>query len=125
MNRSGERGTALISVIMSIVILMIALSMVTSVFFSASRLTRRAADFSAASNFAEGVLERVTAEPFNRAQTAEIRNDLPKLPGAECFVAVRQLEDGLKEVTVSVSWTQEKQRQKTTLSTLVARGAIR
>jgi type II secretory pathway pseudopilin PulG len=122
MIRADERGTGLISVMVAMVILLVALSMITSTFFGASKLTRRAANFTAAGNFAEGVMERVTSQPFDRVITTKVTDGLPRLSGADCAVGVRDTGEGLKEITVTCSWSEGDQRRKTALSTLMARG---
>jgi hypothetical protein len=122
MIRADERGTGLISVMVSMVILLVALSMITSTFMGASRLTHRAANFTSAGSFAEGVMERMTSQPFDRVAATKVTNGLPRLPGAECAVSVRDAGDGLKEITVTCSWLEGQQRRKTAFSTLMARG---
>jgi len=120
-----KRGLALISVIVAVAILTCALTMAVSAFVSAARLTRHAANFTAASNFAEGVMERVKAEPFAGIKTAEVRSGLSTLPQAACTVNVKPAGDGLKEVAVACSWVEAGQRREVRFSTLVAMGGAR
>lgn len=118
----NQRGVGLISVMVSIVILLTALSLITSTFVGASRLTHRAANFTSAGNFAESVMERVTSQPYDRVVATKITNGLPKLPGVQCDIAVRNTGDGLKEVTVTCSWLEGQTPRRTEFSTLMAKG---
>lgn len=126
MNRlTNNLGIGLISVIVAIAILATATTAAVSVFFSAARLTRLAADFTMASNFAEGVMERVTADPFDDIAAKETTAGLPVLSDAKCLLDVKPAGDGLKEVTVTCSWNEGETRYHITFSTLVARGGAR
>lgn len=122
---TDQRGTTLISVVVAIAILTVALSMAVSTFYSASRLTRRSMEFTAASNYAEGVLEKTELMPYSQLHTMEITGSLPKLKGAQCMQQVTETNDGLKQVTVTCSWLSGSQKRSVRLSTLAARGSIR
>lgn len=122
---SDRRGTTLLTVVVSIAILSVALTMTTSAFFSASRLTRQAADFARASSFAESVLERVRVQPFESIATSQVTNGLPSLIDARCSIDVKAPEPGLKEITVTCAWTSGEKQRQAAISTIVAKGALR
>jgi len=117
-----NRGAGLIGVMVSIAILMIALTAAVSSFYSASRLTKEVNSLSIASNFAEGVMERTTALPFDQIITSEVTDRLPELPEVSCNVNVKPCGNGLKEVTVTCKWIEMKRERTTGFSTLIARG---
>ena len=119
---SSKRGTALVTVIVSIAILAIALAAAASAFMSASRLTKHAAYVATASNFAESETERVRSLPFDLIKTANITGGLPNLPQSQCAVSVIKPEPGLKEITVTCSWVERKIPYHARLSTLIAGG---
>ena len=121
-NRSGE---TIITLIVSIAILAVALAGAASVFISASKLTRHAANMTAAANFAESAIEHVRSEPFASIKTVNVTRGLPKLPGVRCAAAVASPEPGLKEITVTCSWAEGQTPYSVRLATLVAGGQRR
>jgi len=121
---NNRRGIAIITVIVSMAIIAVALTMAVSAFVSATRLTRHAANFTLASNFAEGALERARSQPFDSIRTMSI-SDLPKLPEVKCDLSVTSLENGLKNLTVTCAWTEGTRPCRVVFSTLVARGGSR
>lgn len=123
--RDSRRGATLISVIVGIAILSIAATMAASTFFGASHAAKRAAEFAGAANYAEGVMEHITAQPFESIQTKEVTDGLPELADVNCSIAVTSAGEGLKEVTVTCSWQGEETRRMVRYSTLVARGGGR
>lgn len=122
---SNRRGMALITLLASIAILAIALAGAASVFVSASRLTKHAACVTTASNCAESQMERLRSQSFGSIRTTSVNAGLPKLPGARCDVSVTTPEPGLKEITVSCSWTEGKRPYTVRLSTLRSGGQRR
>ena len=72
MMMGNNRGFTLIAVVVSGVILAIALTAAASAFIGASRLTKHAAQFTVASNFAEGVMEEVRSRPFGQIASADV-----------------------------------------------------
>jgi hypothetical protein len=120
-----NRGVGLVSLMVGVAILVIALTMAASTFYSASRLTRQAASFTQASNFAEGVLEQTASQPFNSIRTNEIAADIHGVSNARCMVGVIAREPGLKEVTVTCSWKEDSRQRNVRLATLVAKGGLR
>lgn len=122
---NGKRGTTLVTVMVSVAILGITLAAATSAFIGAAKLTKHAGCVSAASNFAEGVMERVSAQPYASIQSANVRTALPRLPEAACSVAVTKREAGLKEVTVTCSWVEAGSPFRVQFATLAAEGGPR
>lgn len=120
-----NRGVTLVSVMVAVAILAIALTMSTSAFIGASRLTQHAAHLSAASDFAQGVMEQVIARGFEQARTTQVTDRLPKLEGFRCEVQVTQAGLGLKQVVVTASWRDEGRARNVRLSTLLAKGRAR
>lgn len=121
----SNKGMTLISVVVAAGILAVALAMSTSAFISGTRLTHSAADFTRASNFAEGVMERVRSEPFGRIESMDVTNGLPNLPGARCGVEVTSQAPNLKQITVTCSWNDGKRPRRVQFSTLVVKGGER
>lgn len=121
----SRRGLTLASVMAAAAVLAIALTMTTSAFISAARLTACAANLTAASNFVEGVMERTISMPFDRVASVQVTADLPELPQARCRVEVTPHGERLKEVSVICDWVENGRPRKVTLSTLVARGGLR
>lgn len=119
---TSKRGMGLVTVMVSMAMLTIALVAATSAFISASKLTKHAACMTSASNFAEGVMERTRSRPFASIRTASVTNGLPKLPQAECSIAVAVPESGLKDITVTCSWVEHSVPYHVRFSTLVAGG---
>lgn len=119
----SNRGIGLVATIAAIAILVVALTAGVSTFVGSSSLVRQANDLDAASNFAEGVMEQVRAQPYTRIQSAEMTSELPKLPGARCEVEVKETAPGLKEIVVRFIWSEKKRERSVVFSTLVARGA--
>ena len=122
---ADNRGMALVSVIVAVAILTIALTMATSTFYSASRLTTHTAGLAVASNFAEGVLEKTISRRFDAIRSHAVTADLPNLPEPTCSVNATPRENGLKEVTVTLSWTENERAREVRFSTLVAKGGRR
>lgn len=122
---SNTRGAALVTVMVSVAILAIALVAATSAFMSASKLTKHAACFTKASNFAEGVMERTCSQPFGSIGTANVTTGLPDLPQARCSVLVTKPEAGLKEITVTCSWVEGTKPCRVRFCTLAAGGGGR
>ena len=122
---SGARGLSLVAVIVSVAILGVALTMATSAFLSSSRLTKQAANFTLASNFAEGVMERVRSQPYGAIASRQVTNGLPKLSGATCEVKVAPQGDSLKQIVVTCAWREGERRRGVKLATLVAKGGSR
>lgn len=120
MNRM--RGTTLVTLIVSIAILAVALASAASVFVSASKLTKHAANVTSAANFAESVMEHVLSQPFASTRSIDVKRDLPGLPGVRCAVAVAMREPGLKEITVTCSWAEGANPYSVRYSTLAAGG---
>lgn len=125
MTAGGSRGVTLVSVMVAVAILAIALTMSTSAFIGASRLTQRATHLSAASDFAQGVMEQVIARGFEQARTMQVANGLPKLDGFRCQIEVTQAVVGLKQVLVTASWQEEGRARSVRLSTLLAKRRAR
>ena len=123
--RSDKRGFTLVAAMVAAVILAIALAAAASAFIGASRLTKQAAQFTVASNFAEGVMEEVRSEPFGQIASADVGTRLPKLPGVKCRVDVMPQGGALKEITVTCSWRLPNRTRSVRFSTLVARGGTR
>lgn len=121
----NNRGFGLAGLMIGVVILLIALTMAASSFYSASRLTRQASSFTKASNFAEEVIERVRLQPYASIHTTEIKTGIPKLHDTRCMANVKEREPGLKEVTVTCSWLEGTRHREVRFSTLVARGRMR
>jgi hypothetical protein len=121
----NNRGVALVSVIAGVAILTIALTMATSAFYTASRVTTHTANLAVASSFAEGALERTVSQPFDMIRSGPVADDLPKLSEPTCFVRVVPDGSGLKEVTVTFSWTEHDRAREVQLSTLAAKGGDR
>ena len=122
---SSRRGTTLVTVMVSGAMLAIALVAAASAFIGAAKLTRHAACFTKASNFAEGVMERTCSQPFGSITTVNVTTGLPDLPQAGCSVSVIQPEAGLKEITVTCSWAEGTKPCRVRFSTLAAGGAGR
>ncbi len=120
MNRT--RGTTLITLIVSIAILAVALASAASVFISASKLTKHAANTTSAAGFAESVMEHVRSQPFASIESVDVKRGLPNLPGIRCAVAVKSPEPGLKEITVTCSWAEGANPYSLRYSTLAAGG---
>jgi len=116
----SARGVTLISVMVSVAILAIALAMAASAFIGAARLTRQAADFARAGEFAEGVMERVRLQPFDSVRSVAVVKGLPDLPRARCEVRVTLREPALKEVTVMCSWHDDDRARNVRYCTLIA-----
>lgn len=115
----------MITLIVSIAILATALTAAASAFISASKLTRHAANYTAASNFAQSEMERVISRPFDSIRTSDVSKNLPTLAGVHCAVAVESPEPQLKQITVTCSWTEGKTPHNVRLSTLAAGGGRR
>ena len=115
----------LVSVIVAVAILTVALTMATSSFYSASRLTTHTANLAVASNFAEGVLEKNISRPFDAIRSHAVTADLPNLSEPTCSVNATPRENGLKEVMVTLSWTENERAREVRFSTLVAKGGRR
>ena len=122
---NNQRGTTLITVIVSIAILAIALSAAASAFISASRLTKHAANYTTASNFAQSEMERVLTQPFESIRTTEVPKGLPALSDARCVVTVDRPEPLLKQITVTCSWVEGKTAHSVRFSSLAAGGRRR
>jgi len=120
MNRT--RGTTLVTVIVSIAILAVALASAASVFISAAKLAKHAANVTSAASFAESVMERVRSQPFASMESADVERGLPNLPGVRCEIAVASPEPGLKQITVTCSWTEGANPYNVRYSTLAAGG---
>lgn len=118
----SNRGFGLVGLMVGIVILLIALTMAASSFYSASRLTKQAASFTRASNLAEEVVEQIRLQPYASIHTREIKTGIPKLPDARCMANVKERESGLKEVTVTLSWLEDTRSREVRFSTLIAKG---
>lgn len=120
---NSRRGATLISLMVSIAILAVALAAAASAFISAARLTKQAGHYTAASNFAQSIMEREMAQPFNSIRTGSVTDHLPNLPNAACGVTVDRPEPLLKQVTITCSWTEGRSPRTLRLCTLVAGGA--
>lgn len=114
----------MISVMVSASILAVALALAASAFIGAARLTRQAADFARAGEFAAGVTERARLQPFDSLASRSVVEGLPDLPEARCEVRVARREPALKEVTVVLSWRDEDRARKVEYSALVAKGEV-
>jgi hypothetical protein len=121
----NRRGYNLVSVIVATAILAIAVTMAASTFISASRVAKGSADFTVASNYAEGVMERIRLEPFDRVKTTNVTNHLPALPSVKCEIEVAAQSPGLKQVTVTCSWAEGRRARHVRFSTLLAKGGVR
>lgn len=121
----NNRGLTLVAVMVGGAIIMVALAIAVSAFFSASRLTRNAAYFTRAGNFAEGVMEQVRSEPYDRLVSRAVKENLPDLPGARCEIVVSEREVGLKEARVICSWKEGDRERSVHYSTLAARSMSR
>jgi len=119
------RGATLISLIVSIAILAVALAGAASVFVSASKLTRHAANMTAAGSFAESVMEHIRSQAFGSIKSVGVTRGLPKLHSARCEVSAVARERGLKEITVTCSWVEGKSSYSVRFATLVAGGQRR
>jgi len=120
-----DRGLTLLAVVVAAAIVAIALAAAASGFIGASRLTKQAADFTIASNFAEGVMEEVRSRPYGRIVSGGVHEGLPKLPGVTCAVQAEPQGDALKEVTITCSWRELGRSRAVRFATLVARGGAR
>jgi Tfp pilus assembly protein PilE len=121
---SSKRGAGLVSVMVAVAILAITLTAATSAFMSASKLTKHAGCFTKASNFAEGVMERVSAQSFGSIRSTEVHAPAA-LPEGKCSVVVAKRDSGLKEITVICSWVEGTTPHKVRFSTLAAEGGRR
>jgi type II secretory pathway pseudopilin PulG len=121
----SSKGIALVSVIVAAAILGIAISLAATSLISGARVARQAANITAASNFAEGILERVRSQPYGSISSREITDELPDLPSARCEVKVTPRGAGLKEVTVTCSWQEAQRPRSVKLATLVASRGVR
>lgn len=119
---TNRRGSTLITLLVSIAILAIALAAAASAFISASKLTKHAADYTTASNFAQSVMERTIAQPFNSIHTSTVSKGLPNLRNAACGISVTESVPRLKQITVTFAWTEGKSPRSLRLATLVAGG---
>jgi len=122
MRSLNNKGIALVSVIAGAAILAVALTMATSAFYAASRLTADTANLTKASSFAEGVLEKTVSLPFEDIRSTRVEDDLPALKDAACSVEVESREADLKQVTVSFVWSEGERRRQVRFSTLAAKG---
>ena len=122
---SRARGATLITLIVSIAILAVALAAAASVFLSASKLTKHAANMTAAASFAESVMEHVRSQPFASVKSVSVTRGLPNLPGARCEVTVAAPEPGLKQITVTCSWVEREIPYSVRFATLAAGGQRR
>lgn len=120
MNRT--RGTTLVTLIVSIAILAVALASAASVFISASKLTKHAANATTAANFAESVMEHVRSQPFASIKSVDVKRGLPSLPDVRCAVAVSLPEPGLKQINVTCSWSENGRPYNVRYCTLAAGG---
>ena len=107
-----------------VAILAIALTAATSAFMSASRLTKHAGCFTTASNFAEGVMERTSSQPFGSIESREVTAPASLTQG-KCSVSVSNRAADLKEITVTCSWIEGSAPHRVRLSTLAAKGGLR
>lgn len=122
---SRTRGTSLITLIVSIAILAVALAAAASVFVSASKLTKHAANTASAASFAESAMEHVRSEPFASIKSVDVTRGLPNLPEVRCGVTVTSREPGLKQITVTCSWSEGGTPYSVCYSTLAAGGQRR
>jgi hypothetical protein len=120
-----NKGFSLVSVVVAGAIVGIALALAASALIGGSRLSQQAVRFTAASNFTEGVLERVTAKPFESISARTVTDHMPTLPGARCEISVTPRGEGLKEVLVTCSWRERDRPRSVRLGTLVAKGGAR
>jgi|GEM_PF-1371289 len=123
MNRRS--GTSLVSLIVSIAILAVALASAASVLISTTRMTKHAANQSAAASFAESVMEHVRSQPFASIGSVNVTRGLPNLPGVRCAVEVTSPERRLKQITVTCSWAERANPYSVRYSTLLAGGMRR
>ena len=121
----SRSGMALIWFVASVSLILIAMTISLSSFYACGRVISAAKSTTAASSVAEGELERLRALPFaavrsgRRAVPAELRRILPDGHGS---VLVQSVEASLKEVTVTVQWTQDRERvRQVRLVTLISR----
>lgn len=114
----------MVSVMVAVAILAIALVGATSGFMSASKLVKHASCFTAASNFAEGVMERVSSQSFGSIRSTNVAAPAA-LPAAECSVSVTKRGAGLKEIVVTCSWVEGTTPCRVRFSTLSAEGGRR
>ena len=116
----------MITVIVSIAILAVALAAAASAFISASKLTRHGANFTTASNFAQSQMEHAIGQPFGSIRTTKVSDALPALSNVACNVTVESPEPMLKQVTVTCTWVDGRDRLcSVEFSTLVAGGGRR
>ncbi len=120
-----REGLALVSVIVAATIVGIAVSMAATALIGGVRVSQQAAHFTTASSFAEGVLERVRAQPFGPISSGPVTEALPRLAGAQCRIGVTPRGPGLKEVIVTCSWSERGQARSVRLATLIAKGGVR
>lgn len=113
------------SVIVAASIVGIAVSMAASALISGSRLSQQAVNLTTASSFAEGVLERVTLQPFESIFTRTVTEDQPDLPGVRCDISVTHRSPRMKEVLVNCSWRERDQVRSVQVATVVAKGGVR
>lgn len=123
MNR--QKGTTLLSVMVSSGIILVALTIAVTAFYSSSRLNKQSNSFVQASNFAESMMEKTIDLPYSKMQPRSVSEGAPKLPEFACRIVVTPKDAGLKEVTVVCSWLSGNLHRETKLSTLVASGERR
>jgi len=118
-------GMTLIWFVASVSLILIAMTLSLSSFYACGRVILAAKSTTAASSVAEGELERLRALPFEAVRSGglAVPAELARvLPDGHGDVLVQSVDASLKKVTVTVQWTQDRERvRRVRLVTLIAR----
>jgi type II secretory pathway pseudopilin PulG len=123
--KPAKAGFSLISVVVAGGIVGIALTLAASAIIGGARLSEQAVHLTAASSFAEGVMEQLTAQRYESITRRTVTDDLPRLSEVRCTVDVTERDGALKEVVVTCSWQERERPRSVRFATLVAKGGAR
>lgn len=115
-------GFTLIEIITALAIMVIGLLSILALFPVGFHASKRAADFTQVALFAQEKLEEIKMKGFDNAQdeTASDTGNTEGIFSREVTVSSVSGYDNLKEVTVTVTWTERGQSREEELKTYIA-----
>jgi len=120
--RSNLSGFSLIELMVAVSILALAIFGIFHAYSAGFMGMADAKDITMATNYAREKMEEIKNKPFGKIEPespADIHTDVPGTK-FQRKVKVDEIEDGLKKVTTTVSWTNRNEQPKTvTLETLI------
>ncbi len=117
-----KHGFTLIEIITALAIMTIGLLSILALFPVGFHASKRAADFTKVTLFAQGKLEEIKMEGFDNAENEAVSDEgnTDGIFSREVTVSSVSGYDNLKEVTVKVSWSERGQTHEQEFKTYIA-----